>query len=137
MEQMNGSPSSWLPVGVVVVVASVVLSFVSPWGGVVGVDADVVVGLALVVTSFVSLWVGEVVVVESIVYRSIAMACVTHRLCRVGRFLEIGDWDHLNNMITMLQQEARRIVLVFRNQTQRKYTGTHVLPGTQVLYTHA
>jgi hypothetical protein len=78
------------------------------------------------------------VVVASIVYRSIVvsqMTCVTHRLCRVGRFLEIGDWDHLNNMITMLQQKARRIVLVFRNQTQRKYTGTHVLPGTRVLYT--
>ena len=32
--------------------------------------------------------------VSCIEYRSIAMACVTHRLCRVGRFLEIGDWDH-------------------------------------------
>ena len=41
MEQMNGSPSLLLPVNAVVVVASVVVSFVSPWGAVVGVDAVV------------------------------------------------------------------------------------------------
>ena len=65
MEQMNGSPSSLLPVGVVVVVlASVVFSFVSPWGTVV--EVDVVVGLALV-TSFVSPSVVGVVVVVQVV----------------------------------------------------------------------
>ena len=64
MEQMNGSPSSLLSVGVVVVVvASVVFSFVSPWGAVV--DADVVVGLALV-TSVSPLVVGMVVVVVQV-----------------------------------------------------------------------
>ena len=62
MEQMNGSPSLLLPVGTMVV-ASVVFSFVSPWGAVVGVNADVVVGLALV-TSVSPLVVGVVVVVQ-------------------------------------------------------------------------
>ena len=50
--------------------------------------------------------VGEVVV-ESIVYRSIAMACVTHRLCRAGRFLEIGDWGHLNNMLQVTTRSTK------------------------------
>ena len=53
MEQMNGSSMSLLPMGAVGVVAvgSGVVSFVSPWGTVVGVDVEV--GLVLV-TSFVS-----------------------------------------------------------------------------------
>ena len=59
MEQMNGSPSLSLPVGAMVV-ASVVFSYVSPWGTVV--EVDVVVGLALV-ASFVSPSVVGVVVV--------------------------------------------------------------------------
>ena len=54
MEQKNASPSS-LVVGVVVVL-SVLFSFVSPCGTGVGVDA--VVGLAGSVASFVSPWVG-------------------------------------------------------------------------------
>ena len=68
MEQMNGSPLSLLSISAVsvVTVASVVLSFVSPWGTVVGVDVDEVVWFALVI-SFVSPSVVGVVVVMVVV----------------------------------------------------------------------
>ena len=53
MEQMNGSSLPLLPIGAVgvVAVASVVVSFVSPWGTAMGVDVEVVVWLVLVTSS--------------------------------------------------------------------------------------
>ena len=106
MEQMNGSPLLLLPigrVGVMVVgsvVGSVVFSFVSPWGAVVGVNADVVVGLALV-TSVSPLVVGVVVVVqvvpelvETVVSRPLETSCSFVSPCCsctvVGGLLPVG-----------------------------------------------
>ena len=104
MEQMNGSPLSLLPIGAVsvVTVASVALSFVSPWGAVVGVDVDVVVWFALVV-SFVSpsaSMVGVVVVMVAVPAPTLTTCSFVSPCCScavVGGLLPVGLMSGLSN----------------------------------------